>query len=92
MDIAKGKDYWHKVTGRQKEVLREMNAQKVLEVHSDGDLTFEAGAPPVERIKRYVLTTEGDLFVEVPPGVRRMPMVDDKLFSGKQRPLPRSAY
>lgn len=58
--IEKGKEYWKKVNATQKAVMRDMGAGKVLEVHSDGDLTFEAGG------NQYVLTTDGVLFIGKP--------------------------
>ena len=61
MDILKGKEFWFKVTNRQKEILNGMQASKISEVHSDGDLTFHAKG------KVYVLTTDGGLFVEISP-------------------------
>ena len=61
MDIIKGKEFWFRVTNRQKEILNGMQANKISEVHSDGDLTFHAMG------KKYVLTTDGGLFVETSP-------------------------
>lgn len=58
--IKKGKEYWPKVNATQKAILDKMNAGTILEVHSDGDLTFEAEG------KQYVLTTTGELFVGKP--------------------------
>lgn len=74
MDIVKGKEYWNKVTKQQKDILLKMGVRSVLEVHSDGDLTFYAGSPG-EGGKGYVLTTSGDLFAAVSPPFNRSPMV-----------------
>ena len=58
--IVKGKEFWHKVNATQKAIMQSFRASRVLEVHSDGDLTFEA------EHRHYVLTTDGSLFVGVP--------------------------
>lgn len=78
MIIEHGREYWHKVNATQKAILERMKASKVLEVHSDGDLTFEAEG------RTYVLTTSGELFVKAPRrdwnGPGAMPQTDrDKI-------------
>lgn len=72
MDIFKGKEYWNKVTSSQKDIMQRMKAVRVLEVHSDGDVTFE------NPYQKYVLTTEGELFAKdvVYDPYRRAPQVD----------------
>lgn len=54
--IEKGRQYWNKVTDTQKAMMRGMGASRILEIHSDGDLTFEVQG------RTYVLTTSGELF------------------------------
>jgi len=57
--VEKGKEYWHKVTDTQKGILLVMEASRIVEVHSDGDVTFQAKG------RMYVLTTEGEVFTKV---------------------------
>lgn len=72
--IQHGKEYWHKVNATQKAIMERMGTSRILEVHSDGDLTFEAEG------RVYVLTTDGQTFVKVPlhetNGPGAMPQVD----------------
>ena len=58
--IDKGSEYWHKVNLTQKAIMGRMKSTRVIEVHSDGDLTFE------NEQGQYVLTTKGEIFVGSP--------------------------
>ena len=95
----KGQEYWNKVNATQKAIMQRMRVSKVLEVHSDGDLTFEAEG------RTYVLTTSGELFVQAPAGegngLGKLPQTIDEgapipsehrdLFR-HPKPLPKDAY